>query len=306
MKTKQIINFLEQNSIDFEKNASFKNFCTYRLGGKILLVIYPFNNLELLKVLNLLNNPFFVIGCGSKLLPSDKTFKTPVIKLCGEFEGFTCENNVLKAYAGVTVARLLNYCKINGFSGLEFLVGIPATVGGAIVMNAGTNRGEIKNNIVSVDAFVKQNNKWVLKTFNADECEFDYRNSKFKNMECVVVSASFKVVKTTPSEVINLCSTIIGERLKQPKGFSCGSIFKKNLGISAGKLIDECGLKGLQYKQAKISESHANFFVNLKNAKSKHIKHLIDVAQNKVKKQKGVTLETEVIILGEKIGDKNR
>lgn len=301
MTYKQIISFLKQNNIEFIENVSFKKFCTYGVGGKIKLMVLPFDINELTKFLEFLGDTnFFMLGNGSKILPSDKTFKTIVIKLTGEFEGFKLCDNELTAYSSVTTAKLLNFCKVNGLSGLEFLQGIPATVGGAVYMNAGANGGEIKNVVKSVDAIVFENNKPVLKTFSAFSCEFDYRHSVFQNKKCVIVSAKFNVEKTEPSIVVKNCENAFINRQNQPAGRSCGSVFKKCGEISAGKLIDDCGLKGLKCGKAVISSRHANFFINMGGAKSKHIKKLIIKAKSEVLKKQQISLIPEVIVLEEK------
>ncbi len=307
MQKKQIITFLKNNNIEFLQNECFKNYCTYGVGGKIKLLILPFNTNELLKVLEFLKNTnFFVLGAGSKILPSDKAFKTPVIKLCGEFEGFMLKKQVdgsltLSAGAGVTVAKLLNYCKVNGLSGLEFLQGIPATIGGVVYMNASSYLGETKNVIALVESILFNGNTPIEKTFGVNECEFGYRKSIFQTNGAVITSVNFKVLKAEPTEVIKNCEHALELRSHHAKGKSCGSVFKKTgeNAKSAGQLIDECGLKGLKYKKAKISEQHANFIINVGGAKSKHIKHLINKAHSTVLKKRGIDLQREVIYLEE-------
>lgn len=307
MQAKQIISFLKNNNIEYLQNESFKNYCTYGVGGKIKLIIFPFNIEELDKLLNFLGETkYFVLGAGSKILPSDKTFKTPVIKLGGEFEGFTLTKLadgqlILNAGAGATVAALLNYCKVNGLSGLEFLQGIPATVGGIVYMNAAAYLGETKTAISSVDAIVQRDSKPELKTFDVSECRFGYRTSVFQTNGAVIVSARFKVNKATAVEVVKKCEHALELRKHHAKGRSCGSVFKKPAedAESAGKLIDECGLKGLKYKKAMVSDMHANFIINTGGAKSKHIKKLVGICQKAVYNKFKINLTKEVIYLEE-------
>ncbi len=307
MQIKQLKKFLQENNIDYLENESFKKYCTYGVGGKIKIIIFPFNINELLKLLNFLeNSKYFILGNGSKLLPSDKAFKIPVIKLNGEFEGFETKKLdsktfIIKAYAGTTVAKLLNYSKVNGYSGLEFLCGIPASVGGIVYMNAAAYLGETKNVVESVNALVFENSEWKYRTFKAEECNFNYRKSIFQTIKAVIISVNFKVEKLEATQVIENCKHALELRKHHAVGKSCGSVFKKagKDCESAGKLIDECGLKGLQYKNAKISEQHANFIINLGEAKSKHIKKLINKAHLAVQKKYGIDLEREVIYLEE-------
>lgn len=314
MQAKQITKFLDSQKIEYLQNETFKNYCIYGVGGKIKLLILPFNAAELVKVLEFLGTTkYFVLGAGSKILPPDKTFKTPVIKLSGEFEGFTLTQLesgelVLNAGAGATVAALLNYCKVNGLSGLEFLQGIPASVGGIVYMNASAYLGETKNAINSVEAAQQTNNGIEFKTFSASECNFGYRTSVFQKNGAIIVSASFKVTKTTAIEVVKKCEQVLALRKHHAKGRSCGSVFKKpSLNAeSAGKLIDECGLKGLKYKKAMVSPVHANFIINTGGAKSKHIKKLVSACEKAVYNKFKINLTKEVIYLEEENGRKQK
>ena len=198
--------------------------------------------------------------------------------------------------AGTKVVTLCKFALENSLSGLEFAYGIPGTCGGAVFMNAGAYGGEVKD-VISEITYLTPDLE--LKTMPVEEAKLSYRHSVFKENDCIVVSAKFKMKKAPKEEIKTAMNDFLSRRKdKQPLEYpSAGSTFKRPEGYFAGALIEQCGFKGKSLGGAQISDKHAGFLINKDKATAKDILDLIKLTQETVKKETGVTLEPEVIIL---------
>ncbi|MBP5599489.1 MAG: UDP-N-acetylmuramate dehydrogenase [Lachnospiraceae bacterium] len=281
-------------------NEELKKYTTFKVGGPCkALVIIKTEDL-LIKVISLLKESkedFFVIGNGSNLLISDEGFDGYVLKLEGDFLDIQSEGEEIVAGAGAILSKVCIYAKEKGLSGLEFAYGIPGTVGGAIVMNAGAYDGEMSFVVSSVKML---DEKGIIKTFTNPEMEFSYRNSILKRKEFVVLNVTYKLTKKDENEILGKMNDFLERRRsKQPLNFpSAGSTFKRPKDNFAGKLIMEAGLKGKRIGGACVSEKHAGFIVNDEGASAKDISDLMKVVIKEVKEKFDIELEPEVIKLG--------
>lgn len=285
-----------------QKNVSLKDKNTLRVGGFAKLFFEAENKadvVEAVKAAKELEIPFFILGEGSNTLVSDQGFNGLVISFKNG-RNFIVNKEKIVSEANVPLRSVVLKAKEEGLSGLEWAVGIPGTLGGAIRGNAGAFNQSMGDIINSVEIFDGRK----IRRLSKRDCRFIYRNSVFKdNKDLIVLSAEIALKKE--DSVREKTEEYLNERIKkQPKGFSLGSVFKNPEGYSAGKLIEECGLKGLEKGGAKISEEHANFFLNQGSASSDDIVDLIETAKRKVKKEKGVELEEEIEYLGVKARSK--
>ncbi|MCR5325076.1 MAG: UDP-N-acetylmuramate dehydrogenase [Lachnospiraceae bacterium] len=244
---------------------------------------------------------YYIIGNGSNLLVSDNGFRGMMIRLKTEPElEFTdCGDDTVKvtAGAGCSLSKLANECAARGLKGLEFAAGIPGTVGGAVVMNAGAYGGEIKDCILCATIMDRIGNTCVMQK---DQLHLGYRTSIFQDMTGIVLDATFIVPKGNADESRQLIAELAAKRReKQPLEYpSVGSTFKRPTGNFAGKLIEEAGLKGFSIGDAEVSEKHAGFIINKGKATSADIYSLIFEVQRRVYGHSGVKLEPEVKLLG--------
>ena len=283
--------FFKENlkQIPFEIDCSLKKFSKYKTGGRGRIAVYPNTIQELLTTLELFRNcyPIFVIGGGSNLLISDKGFDGVIISTAN-LNKITLKSNLLTCECGAKISDLIKESTLNCLSGLEFLIGVPATAGGAVAMNAGC----FNKSISDLVCYVVTDKG----TYRGDECEFSYRHSRFLNGE-TILKVCFSLTPTDYDFIEEKIKTYTGLR-RNPKGRSCGSVFK-NDGYFAGKVIDEVGLKGYRIGGAKISESHANFIITEEGATSTDVHRLITLIKEKVYDKKQIKLQEEIIYLGE-------
>lgn len=285
---------LDLNSI-IKSNEPLSKHCSYKTGGPARFFAEPKNNLELMLIWNFLQEKklrYLVIGNGTNVLFDDAGFDGLILSLKKLNRFMIIDKNILTAGSGILLDDMVLFSIINNLSGIEHLSGIPGTVGGAIYMNAGAFDTEIKDILYSVEIFKDGE----FTTLKASELSFSYRKSSIKDE--IVVSGSFKLnfAKNDPHKIRNDILNKRGE--KQPLEYpSCGSVFKRPPGTYAGKLIEECGLKGFSIGGAKVSEKHSNFIINFNNASSKDIKELISHVKMVVFQKTGIVLEEEVKII---------
>lgn len=285
---------------EIKKNVSLENHATFRIGGKAKYFFVAKSKEDLIKAVKTAKKfklPFFVLGGGSNILISDKVFKGMVIK--NEARKFKIKGKKIIAESGVILNRVVESAVKAGLAGLEEGSGIPGTLGGAVYGNSGWPKGKWaigdfveKAEILLSDGKVKKVDK---KWFN-----FEYRESKLKKLKNkpIILEVVLKLKKSNRRDLEKKRREIFKIRSKKiPSGFSAGSIFKNPLGHYAGQLIDQCGLKGKKIGRAKISEKHANFIINLGEAKSKDVLKLIKLAKQKVKNKFGIVLEEEIRII---------
>ena len=268
-------------------NVSLANFCTYHTGGKArsLKIVYDCAALD-----GALTNDCVVVGCGSKLLISDDGYDGTVVLI--RFSGARIAQNGVYAYAGTPLPTLVRFCERHCLGGLEWACGIPGSVGGAVKLNAGAFGLSMDSVVERVDVL----SKGKIITLKASQVGFSYRRSE---IDGVVIGAQFRCYQAE-KEQLELSRKKYSKLRKerQPRGFSCGSVFK-NADKPAGWYVEQAGLKGLKCGGAIISNDHANFILNLGDATSRDVYTLIRTAKAEVKSKFDVTLQEEVIYLGD-------
>lgn len=282
-------------------NEPLSKHTTFKTGGVAKALVYVCDEEKLKAVIKLCKDekePFFILGNGSNLLVSDEGFDGIVIKLSGEFLKTSVEGDRLVAGAGVILSKACILARDNSLAGLEFAFGIPGTVGGAMVMNAGAYGGEMKKVVESVRMLEADGS---VRDYSNDELEFGYRDSILKHKDLIALKTVFKLERGSKTEISSKMDELLGRRReKQPLEFpSAGSTFKRPEGYFAGKLIEDAGLKGLRVGGASVSVKHSGFIVNDQNATSKDIDELINLVRSKVRDKFNVALEPEVIRIGE-------
>ena len=280
------------------ENVLLSEYSTFRIGGIARYLIEVDNAEDLKKVIQKaleLNLQFIVIGGGSNILFSSKGYNGLVIVFKSN-NTFSINDNLIEVDASVSLNYLIN--KLNNYTGLEWAVGIPGTVAGAINGNAGAFGGEMSELIKQVKVLEIKDNQIIEKDFSKEDCKFSYRNSIFKNNpNLIITSAILELKKDSEENVKQKIKNNLSKRMsKQPKGFSIGSIFKNGEDFSAGELIEKAGLKGLQIGDAKISDEHANFIINLGEATSDDVLELIKIIKKEVKEKFSIDLEEEIKI----------
>lgn len=277
---------------DFQKNKPLSTLSTFRIGGPADYFI-EVKDVDLLKETLCFcakeKMPFLILGRGSNCIFSDAGFRGLVI--LNRIDFFKQEGNCFHVGAGYNFSLLGTQTARLGFSGLEFACGIPATVGGAVFMNAGANGKETCDHLLSV-GFMDASGG--ITTYKREELHFSYRHSPFQNKKGAILSASFQLEKLAGSRQKQI--EIIEYRKKtQPlKEPSCGCIFKNPEGTSAGALIEKACLKGTTLGGVKVSEVHANFIVNTGGGKAQDVLQLIQLIKEKVKQETGVELQEEI------------
>ena len=274
---------------------------TFKIGGKADVFVSIINEHEILRLLELLRSrqiPFFILGNGSNILVSDEGYRGVIIEIGSAYSGVRMLDDIVIAKAGTTMAKLSHFAMENNLTGLEFASGIPGTVGGGIIMNAGAYGGEMRQITYRVKAVTPSGE--VIYLSNAD-MEFEYRNSKAKREGYIILQAEFRLHRGEKSVIEGIMRDLAKKRRdKQPLEYpSAGSTFKRPQGYYAGKLIADAGLKGLSVGGAQVSEKHAGFLINTGSATAADMYELINQVRTKVKEAYSVVLEPEVIFLGE-------
>jgi UDP-N-acetylmuramate dehydrogenase len=291
----------------FEGEVKFRepmrNHTSLRIGGPADIFAMP-QDLSSLKNMhiNLRRNkiPFFPLGGGTNILVRDGGIEGAVISLRSlRRTGVLSKDNkyaYLFAEAGTLLQRIVNFSKENGYSGVEGLAGIPGTLGGAIFGNAGAFGYEMKDVLVLVEVMDIEGR---IKKFNAEEINFGYRSSSISQNE-LILGAKIKLKKDEKEEVSAKVDDFLEKkREKQPLWEpSAGCVFKNPAGLSAGKLIDEAGCKGIRIGDVEVSSIHANFFINKGEAKASDFIRLMEEVAHRVKERFGVVLEPEIKIVG--------
>ena len=293
-----IIKGLEKSKYDIKENVSFKTLTTYKTGGVCKYLISPFEVLaliELLKVLKKNNIKFKIFGNGSNILASDKVYDGVIIRL-DKFNKVKVDGDIVYAEAFVNLISLSLTCLNNNLTGFEWASGIPGTVGGACYMNAGAYLKSVSDVLISVTVLDEDYN--VLE-IPLKDLEFGYRKSNLMDKGYIILGAKFKLSKGNYDDILNLITERRERRYKnQPLNYpSAGSVFRNPDGDYAGRLIEECNLKGYVKGGAKISDMHANFIVNKDNATGEDIINLINLAKDKIKENNNIDLYLEQVII---------
>lgn len=274
---------------------------TFRVGGEAECFITIQHEEELAKLipyLNQIEQNYFILGNGSNLLVGDKGYRGMILKLDGPMEQIRTDGTRITAKAGAPLSRVAVTAKENGLAGLEFAAGIPGTIGGGVVMNAGAFDGEMKQVVEAVRVIDKEGE---ITTLDNDTMEFGYRTSIIKNRPFIVLEVVLRLVEGDPDQIGAKMEELAGLRKsKQPLEYaSAGSTFKRPEGYYAGKLIMDAGMRGYRIGGAQVSDKHCGFIVNTGKATAADIKEVIEEVQERVKERFHVTLEPEVVFLGD-------
>ena len=292
---KELEDILGKGNVKY--NEPMKMHTSFKVGGNADRFLVVDSKEKLIEVLNLNLENIYIIGNGTNLLVTDKGIRGTVIKYIAK--NYEINENIIKVEAGMPNALLAKPAFEHNLEGLEFAFGIPGTIGGAIVMNAGAFGREMKDVVVSTTYIDLDTKK--IETINNLEHEFSYRESIFLKKHAVILETMLKLEKGNKEEIEKKIKEYREKRIKtQPLDMpSAGSTFKRGDGFITAKLIDESGLKGFTIGGAKVSEKHAGFIVNAKDAKAEDIIKLIAYVKQKVYEKFGKQIEEEVKIIGE-------
>lgn len=272
---------------------------TFRIGGPADCLIYLENEDQLCRIqkyLRLVDVPYTVIGNGSNLLVDDGGYRGIVLVIGKYMSRIEVKDTCLEAEAGALMSQVAKTAKENGLTGLEFAAGIPGTVGGGAVMNAGAYGGEMSQVVTTVT--VVNHNGEIMELDNST-MEYGYRTSVIQNQPFVVTKVTFRLQPGDPQEIAAKMEELaIRRREKQPLEYpSAGSTFKRPEGHFAGQLIMEAGLRGYSVGGAKVSDKHCGFIINTGNATAEDVKDVIWEVQRRVKERFHVDLEPEIKML---------
>lgn len=293
---KKIIEFIKKNKIgNFKENVSLKNYTTYKVGGVSKVLVYPKDTNKLILLLKKLKEEkvkYKVLGYGSNLIFSDDVFNGVIIKL-DLFNKVKIKDTVIIAGCGVSLIKLSYKAQKEGLAGLEFASGIPGTIGGAVFMNAGAYKSDMGYVVSEVKVITPE---LKIKTLYNKDLNYKYRNSFLKQNPGYICLEAKIVLRHGDKKLIKeLMETRRQKRLlSQPLEYpSAGSVFRNPDGDFAGRLIEECGLKGYKIGGAKVSEKHANFIINEGGATASDVKNLINYVHDKVNEETKVDLKIE-------------
>lgn len=300
-----------------------RRHCSFQCGGPADLLVYVSELDALRKAIALLQaagEPFYILGRGTNLLVADKGYRGCIITMTrrgslpltdttalaetadedgsAPLYGVRTDGCRVIAGAGASLSAAAGAAYRNGLGGLAFAAGIPGSVGGGLVMNAGAYGGEMKQVVEQVQILMPDG---TLKAFSKDEMEFGYRTSILKTNGGVAACAVFSLQKEDPAEIAAQMADFANRRRsKQPLEYpSAGSTFKRPEGYFAGKLISDAGLRGFTIGGAQVSDKHAGFVINKNGASAADVRAVIEAVQQKVMETAGVRLEREVIFLGD-------
>lgn len=293
LKLEEIINLLE-NDGDIKENVSLKTLTTLKVGGISKYVFYPKDVTSLKKALTLFkenNINYKIFGNGSNIIPSDKIYDGIIIKL-SSLNNLKTNDEVIEVEAGYSLMKLAKEVIKLGLSGLEWANGIPGTIGGAVYMNAGAYKQDMSFVLEKITALDENMN---IVTLNKDELDFSYRHSRLMEENLICLSATLKLEKKDISLIEEVVNKRKEKRMEtQPLEYpSAGSVFRNPFNDFAGRLVEECNLKGKQIGGAMISLKHANFIINKDNATGNDVLDLINLAKKEVKEKFNIELKQE-------------
>ncbi|MBP8899915.1 MAG: UDP-N-acetylmuramate dehydrogenase [Blautia sp.] len=274
---------------------------TFKIGGPADYFLMPDKGEDVGRVIKICKEkeiPYFILGNGSNLLVGDGGYRGAVIQIYRNMSSVTVEGNEITAQAGALLSAVAAAAKNASLTGFEFAGGIPGTIGGAVVMNAGAYGGEMKDVLTEVTVMNAEGDIFTLPT---EELELGYRTSIIKTAGYIVLEAKIRLKEGDPEVIRETMKDLtIRRTTKQPLEYpSAGSTFKRPEGYFAGKLIMDSGLAGYQVGGAQVSEKHCGFVINAGDATARDVRTLMDNVRDIVYKKYGVTLEPEVKFLGE-------
>ncbi len=290
-----MMNWWKGSKVRINNGVALSECTTFKIGGRAEFFCQPKDEEELKLLINLVKRykiKFLVIGVGSNILASDKGVKGLVVRLgAPDFKRISLRGNLLTAGSGCSAGQLLQFCARHNLSGLEFLAGIPGTLGGILAMNAGAKGDSVGARLISCRVMDASGRIKILKI---NQIKFSYRSSSLADY--IILGARLRLTKMPGSRIRERLKEYIDQRkasqdLTHP---SAGCVFKNPEDDSAGRLIDACGLKGKRIGGASISRRHANFIVNLGKASSSDVLKLMDLAKRKVKRKFNIVLQPEI------------
>lgn len=277
-----------------------KKHTTFRIGGVADYFVMPESVQQLREVIQAcreLQTPYFILGNGSNLLVGDKGYRGVMIQLFKNFSEVTVEGNCIRAQAGALLSRVAKCALEEQLTGMEFAAGIPGTIGGAVVMNAGAYDGEMSQILKEAVILDEQGE---LRTLSVCELELGYRTSVLQRRAWTVVEVLIQLQQGEHEKIQTRMDELKQQRIsKQPLEYpSAGSTFKRPEGSFAGKLIMEAGFRGYQIGGARVSDKHCGFVINTGNATAADVIELTDCIRDKVQQDTGIRLELEVCRVG--------
>ena len=284
-----------------KKEEPMRLHTTFRVGGPADLFVSPNSVEEVCKVTALCREegvPYYIMGNGSNLLVSDQGYRGVIIQFYKEMNDISVEGTLLRAQAGALLSAVANRALLESLTGFEFAAGIPGTLGGACVMNAGAYGGEMKDVLVRVTVLDEDDKIHVIEK---DDLELGYRTSIIAKKGYTVLGAEIELQEGEKEAIRTRMNELKEKRVtKQPLEYpSAGSTFKRPEGYFAGKLVQDAGLRGFRVGDAMVSEKHCGFVINAGEATAAQVDELMKQVSAKVREQFGVTLEPEVKRLGE-------
>ncbi len=294
MNFNDVSKFLE--CVPKEDNFSFAENTTYGTGGRAEIAYFPKYIRQAAFVYSYLVNEninFVILGNGSNILASDKNFDGAVISTKRLSGVYRVGSDKLFCRSGTKVSALLKYCADKGLSGLEYLAGIPASVGGLVYMNGGAGGKVIAQNVLNVKLFDGK-----IRNFSNNSCQFGNKYSIMRDINSIILGVMLKVEPEKCEKVKDNIVLFLEKRSCQPKGRSCGCVFKNVGALGAGKIIDEAGLKGLSVGNAQVSSEHGNFIINY-GSDSADVYALVKEVKRRVFERTGIVLEEEVVYIGD-------
>jgi len=283
---------------ELKKEEILASYTTFKIGGPAKYFFVAKNNQDVIGAVKLareLDINFFILGNGSNILISDQGFDGLVIKM--ENSSINFQNTIVKVESGVKVQKLVRESITHNMTGLEFLIGIPGTVGGGVAGNIGTPSEWISSKITQVEILNSENEP---KSIPKSQCDFSYRFSRFKysDME-IILGAELKLEESSQDHIQKKIRNFLDKKSHQPVNESCaGSIFKNPEGKKAWQLIEQVGLRGKRMGGAKISDKHANFIINTGQAKAEDVIILISLIKQQVRDKLGIQLQEEIKYIG--------
>lgn len=282
-------------------DEEMKKHTTFRIGGPADFYVLPHSKDEIGRVVQVCKNaeePFYVLGNGSNLLVGDKGYRGVIIQIFKNYSDIIIEGTQITAKSGALLSKVAKKALDAGLTGFEFASGIPGTIGGAVVMNAGAYGGEMKDVILSATVMTPEGS---IQKLSNQELQLGYRTSLVARQNDIVLEVRLGLKKGNSDEIRNLMEELKNKRVtKQPLEYpSAGSTFKRPEGYFAGKLIMDAGMRGFSVGDAQVSEKHCGFVINKGDASARDIVALMEEVTGRVKEQFGVTLEPEVKRLGE-------
>ncbi len=295
----QLLTVLNKEKVYLDE--PMKKHITFRVGGPADYFVTPSTVEEVKEIVALCKKegmPYYILGNGSNLLVGDKGYRGVMIQIYKEMSGIEVDGEIIRVQAGALLSRIGVTALEAGLQGFEFAAGIPGTMGGAVVMNAGAYGGEMKDILVDATVLTPEGEVLVLKN---EELELGYRTSVIVKKNYIVLEATVKLAKGSKEEIRGRMDELKVQRTtKQPLEYpSAGSTFKRPTGYFAGKLIQDAGLRGFQVGGAQVSEKHCGFVINKDNATAADVVELMKQVADKVHAEFGVTLEPEVKRIGE-------